>query len=33
MHPAASKAVKLAAACAICLAVVTGLVLLARRLF
>lgn len=33
MTPAAAKMVKLAAACAICLAVIVGLVLLAKRLF
>jgi hypothetical protein len=33
VNPAASKALKLVAACVICLAAITGLVLLARRLF
>jgi hypothetical protein len=33
VKPAASKALKLVAACVVCLAVITGLVLLIRRLF
>jgi hypothetical protein len=33
VRPAASKALKLVAACAVCLAVVTGLAFLFRRLF